>query len=151
MLLIAYHSQSGTCATLARRARDAAQAVSDADMPVRLQRCQDAGAPEVADAAGLLLICAENSGRLAGAAKDFLDRIFYPLHGRGVTLPYALLLSAGNDGRGAVDEAQRILRGIPFTEALEPRIIRGLPGTQDLQEVDEFAAGFAAGLEMGIF
>jgi len=151
MLLIAYHSQSGTSATLARRAWHAALAVAGDDLSVTLQRCQDAGATEVADARGLLLVCAENSGRLAGAAKDFLDRVFYPLHGRGVTIPYALLVSAGNDGGGAVAEAQRIFRGIPFTQALEPRIIRGRPGASDLEAVDEFAAGFAAGLEMGIF
>lgn len=151
MLLIAYHSQSGTSATLARRAWHAALAAAGDDLSVTLQRCQDAGAAEVAGASGLLLVCAENSGRLAGAAKDFLDRVFYPLHERGVTLPYALLVSAGNDGRGAVAEAQRIFRGIPFTQALEARIVRGRPGEADLEAVDEFAAGFAAGLEMGIF
>ena len=151
MLLIAYHSQSGTSAILAQRAWRAAFAATDGDMPVELQRCVDAGAAEVAGASGLLLVCAENSGRLAGAAKDFLDRAFYPLNGRSMTIPYALLVSAGNDGRGAVAEAQRIFRGIPFTQALEPRIIRGLPTAADLEGVDEFAAGFAAGLEMGIF
>ena len=151
MLLITYHSQSGASAILARRAWRAALAVTDRDMPVELQRCVDAGAVDVAGASGLLLVCAENSGRLAGAAKDFLDRIFYPLHGRRMTIPYALLVSAGNDGRGAVAEAERILRGIPFTQALEPRIVRGRPAAAELEEVDEFAAGFAAGLEMGIF
>jgi hypothetical protein len=151
LLVIAYHSQSGASAALARRARKAALAIAPEHVPVKLLRCQDAGAVEVVNASGLLLVCAENSGRLAGAAKDFLDRIFYPLHGRGVTIPYALLVSAGNDGRGAVAEAQRILRGIPFTEGLEPRIIRGDPDEAALQDVDEFAAGFATGLEMGIF
>jgi len=151
LLLIAYHSQSGASAALARRARDAALAAVGDALPVELLRCHDAGALEVARASGLLLVCAENSGRLAGAAKDFLDRIFYPLNGRGVTIPYALLVSAGNDGRGAVAEAQRILRGIPFTQGLEPRIIRGQPDEADLGDVDEFAAGFATGLEMGIF
>ena len=66
-------------------------------------------------------------------------------------LPYALLVSAGNDGRGAVAEAQRIFRGIPFTEAMEPQIIRGLPGSDELQKVKEAAEAFGAGLEMGIF
>jgi hypothetical protein len=66
-------------------------------------------------------------------------------------MPYALLISAGNDGRGAVAEARRIFRGIPFTEALEPRIIRGRPDDAALRAAEEFGAGFATGLEMGIF
>jgi hypothetical protein len=74
--LIAYHSQSGASAALAFAA--ARGAACDA-APVRCLRAVDAGAGEVAAAAGLLLVCAENSGRLAGGAKDFLDRIFYPL------------------------------------------------------------------------
>ena len=148
-LLIAYNSQSGASAALARAA--AVGAGAEDGVQVRLLRCVDAGTAEVAAASGLLLVCAENSGRLAGGAKDFLDRIFYPLIDRACTLPYALLISAGNDGRGAVEEARRIFRGIPFTEAMEPRIIRGEPTPAQLAEASELAQGFAAGLGMGIF
>ena len=147
-LLIVYHSQSGASAALAhaacRGARDAGEA-ADA------RRAVDTGAVEVADASGLLLVCAENSGRLAGGAKDFLDRIFYPLHGRAIVRPYALLVSAGNDGRGAVAEAQRIFRGVPFSEAMEPRILLGPPGDDELAAAAESGAAFATGLAMGIF
>ena len=83
--------------------------------------------------------------------KDFLDRVFYPLIRREDVKPYALLISAGNDGRGACDEVQRILRGIPFTEAMEPQIIRGLPASDELRKVKETAEAFGTGLEMGIF
>lgn len=147
-LLLVHHSQSGTCAALAR---EAAAGIAEAGLSCARYRAVDAGSEELAGASGLLLVCAENSGRLAGGAKDFLDRIFYPLMARERVLPYALVVSAGNDGRGAVAEAQRILRGIPFTEALEPLIIRGLPGPNDYQQVRELAAGFATGLDMGIF
>ena len=123
-MIIVYHSQSGASARLAFAAWEGAKTESG---DARLARAMDTGATEVANAAGLLLVCAENSGRLAGGAKDFLDRVFYPLIARDTTLPYALLVSAGNDGRNAVEEARRIFRGIPFTEALEPKIIRGWP------------------------
>ncbi len=147
-LLIAFHSQSGASAALARAARAGAQEHIDA---VRFLRCCDASTPDVAGASGLLLVCAENSGRLAGSAKDFLDRVFYPLINRRCTLPYALLVSAGNDGRGAAEEASRIFRGIPFTEALKPKILRGDPTAQQLDEAEEFGATLAAGLSLGIF
>lgn len=83
--------------------------------------------------------------------KDFLDRVFYPLCRREEVKPYLLLISAGNDGRGASEDVQRILRGIPFTAAMEPQIIRGLPGEGDLSRVTQMAEAFGTGLEMGIF
>ena len=148
MLLIVYHSQSGASARLACAAEAGA---ATQDIAVRRLRCVDAGSVEVAGAKGLLLVCAENSGRLAGGAKDFLDRIFYPLERRRCSLPYALLVSAGNDGRGAVEEARRICRGSPFSEALEPCIVRGDPDAAQLDVARELGAGCAAGLAMGIF
>jgi hypothetical protein len=147
VLLISYHSQSGSSASLAIAAHEGAGSEAEA----ALLRCSDTGAREVHRASGLLLVCAENSGRLAGSAKDLLDRVFYPMHLAGHTIPYALLVSAGNDGRGAVEEARRILRGIPFTEALEPRIIRGPVGSEGRDEAREYGQAFAAGLGMGIF
>ncbi len=148
LLLITFHSQSGASARLAAAAREGALA------QIGEVRCLPAaltGTDDVAQSSGILLVCAENSGRLAGGAKDFLDRCFYPLIERRCSLPSALLVSAGNDGRGAVEEARRILRGIPFVESLEPTIIRGVPDDEGLGRARELGEGFAAGLSMGIF
>lgn len=147
-LLIVWHSQSGACAALAVAAEDGARA---AGVGVTRLRATDAGATEVAASTGLLLVCAENSGRLAGGAKDFLDRVFYPMCEAQIVRPYALLISAGNDGRGAVAEAQRIFRGIPFPEATEPVVCRGTPDERFLEAARELGAAFATGLAMGIF
>ena len=62
-----------------------------------------------------------------------------------------LIVSAGNDGRGAVQQAQRILSGFPLPAAAEPLILRGEPGEAQLQASRELGQGFAAGLAMGIF
>ncbi len=148
-VLIVYHSQSGASARLAAAARAGAEGAGGTE--VALCRAWDAGASEVLAADGLLLVAAENSGTLSGGMKDFLDRTFYPVGERGRVLPCALLLSAGNDGRGARQQAQRILSGYPMREALEPLICRG-PVTSRLEALaQEFGEGFAAGLEMGIF
>ena len=148
MLLVSYHSQSGTCTQFAQALLAGATTERD---DVVLSRAVDTGTAEIAASDGFVLVCAENSGRLAGGAKDLLDRVFYPLHTRQVNLPYCLVISAGNDGRGAVEEARRILRGIPFTEATEPRIIRGAPTAADFNALGELGAAFAAGVSMGIF
>jgi len=148
-LLIVYHSQSGTCARLARAAWRGARL--EADIHVSLLRAWDAGTLDLANANGLLLIGAENSGALCGAMKDFLDRTFYPAIARGLVLPYALLISAGNDGRGARQQAARVMRGYPFPPAAEPLILRGAWCSQHADASAELGQAFAAGLAMGVF
>jgi hypothetical protein len=61
------------------------------------------------------------------------------------------LVSAGNDGRGAVRQAQRILSGYPFPVAAEPLILRGEVTAAHLSSSEELGQAFAAGLAMGIF
>lgn len=148
-LLIVYHSQSGTCTQLARAAWRGAQLESDID--VSLMRAWDAGTLDLTRADGLLLVMAENSGALCGAIKDFLDRTFYPAIARGLVLPYALLISAGNDGQGAQRQAERILTGYPFPSAAQPLILRGAWCSQQGEASAELGQAFASGLAMGIF
>jgi len=148
-LLIVYHSQSGTCAQLARAASQGARGEADVDVVVR--RAWDAGTVDLDRADGVLLVMAENSGALCGTMKDFLDRTFYPAIARGLVLPYALLISAGNDGRGAQRQAERILSGYPFGSAAEPIILRGEMCEAHQHASTELGQAFAAGLSMGIF
>jgi multimeric flavodoxin WrbA len=148
-LLIAYHSQSGASAQLARAAWRGARSQSGVQVLVR--RAWDAGVEDLQACQGLLLVGAENSGSSSGGMKDFLDRTFYPAIARGLVLPYALLISAGNDGRGAASQLQRILSGYPFPAAAEPVILRGEVTRAQLRASEELGAAFAAGLVMGIF
>lgn len=148
-LLIVYHSQSGASAQLARAVWRGARLEADVDVVV--QRVWDAGTEHLARAEGLLLVMAENSGALSGGMKDFLDRSFYPGIERGLVMPYALVVSAGNDGRGAVRQAQRILSGYPFPPATQPLILRGEVTAEHLRDSQELGQAFAAGLSMGIF
>jgi len=148
-LLIAYHSQSGACAQLARSAWRGA--CTESGIQVVVRRAWDAGVQDLAQAQGLLLVAAENSGSLSGGMKDFLDRTFYPAIARGLVLPYGVLLSAGNDGRGAARQLQRILSGYPFPPAAEPVILRGEVSAAHLRASEELGAALAAGLAMGIF
>ena len=148
-LLIVYHSQSGTCAGLAHAAWRGASEEEGVEVVVR--RAWDAGTADLADSAGVMLVMAENSGALCGTMKDFLDRTFYPAIERGLVLPYALLISAGNDGRGAERQAQRILSGYPFPAASEPLILRGELCEAHEEASFELGQAFAAGLAMGIY
>lgn len=148
-LLIVYHSQSGTSARLAQAAYSGA-ALED-EVSTAILRAWDADSMALAQADGVLLIAAENSGTLAGSMKDFLDRVFYPAIERGVVLPYALLVSAGNDGRNAASQAQRIASGIPLVAAAEPLILRGEFSEAAASQARDLGQAMAAGLSMGIY
>ncbi len=148
-LLIVYHTQSGSCAQLARAALQGA--MSEPEVTTVVRRACDAGVSDLASASGLLLVTAENSGSLSGGSKDFLDRIFYPAIEHRLVVPYALLVSAGNDGRGAVRQAERIFSGIPFTPATEATILRGPVTGEHLRSARDLGQALAAGLTMGIF
>ena len=148
-LLIVYHSQSGTCARLACAARKGA--IREVSLQATLMRAWDAGVRQMAEADGLLLVAAENSGTLSGTMKDFFDRTLYPSIRRDLVLPYALLISAGNDGRGACAQAERIASGYPLVSAAEPVILRGEYSSVQAQTATELGEAFATGLCMGIF
>lgn len=148
-MLIVYYSQSGASAALARAAWEGAR---EADAgPVHLARSWDVGSRELLGARGLLLVGAENAGSLSGGLKDFLDRTFYPVSAAEHVVPYALVISAGNDGRGARRLAESMLSGYPLSRATDSLILRGEPDDAALQQARELGEAFATGLEMGIF
>jgi multimeric flavodoxin WrbA len=150
-LLIVYHSQSGNTETMARAARDGATADLVEQIEVRLLRAAAAGPNDLLWAHGLLLGTPENFGYMSGGLKDFFDRTFYPVEGRIQALPYAVFISAGNDGSGALKAIRRIANGYPLREVQEPVIARGAVRPEDLDRCRELGLALAAGLEAGVY
>ena len=148
-LLIVYHTQSGSCFDLAVAARRGA--AREPDTALCWRRAWDAGMDELASCSGLLLVAAENSGTLAGGMKDFLDRCFYPAQPLQLNLPYGLVVSAGNDGRGASQQAQRILAGFPMKLVAEPLICRGEVTEFMRRDCEELGQALALGIQLGIY
>ena len=118
---------------------------------LRTLRAAEAGPKDLLWADALLLGTPENFGYLSGALKDFLDRTFYEVEGKLSPLPYAMFVSAGNDGRGAVRAMERIANGYPFVAVQQPLIARGEPSATDLQACESLGLAMALGIEMGIF
>src|SRR5262249_4300612 len=150
-LLIVYHSQSGRTERLARAALDGTRDPAVENVDVRFLRATDAGPDDLLWAHGLLLGTPENFGYMSGAMKDFFDRTFYPVEGRIQSLPYALFISAGNDGTGAVRAIRRIANGYPFKEVQEPIIVHGDPTDEAIEQCRELGLALAIGLEAGVF
>ena len=150
-LLIVYHSKTGNTQLLTDAVVRGAMNCEVTAVEVRVLRAPEAGPGDLLWADALLLGTPENFGYLSGAVKDFLDRTFYEVEGKLAPLPYAMFVSAGNDGTGAVRAMERIANGYPFVAVQDPLIIRGAPQQKDLVHCEELGLALALGTQMGIF
>jgi flavorubredoxin len=124
-----------------------------AEDPVELRQLPalQAGIDDLMWADGLLIGTPEHFGYMSGAVKDFFDRTYYPAEGRREGLPYALYISAGNDGSGTAASIARIATGYRLREVAEPLIVRGEPDAAALQRCHELGLAVASGLALGVF
>ncbi len=150
-LLIVYHTQTGNTGALAEAALRGARHELLTGVEVRFLSAGDAGPEDLLWADGLLLGTPENFGYMSGAMKDFLDRTFYPVEGKILSLPYAIFISAGNDGAGALRAIRRIAGGYPFKEVQEPLVVQGAVLAEHLEKAEELGMTLAAGLDAGIY
>ena len=151
-LLIIYHSQSGNTQRLAAAVYQGA--MREEDVRTTIKRVQDAGLADLVEADALLLGSPENFGTMAGAVKDFFDRTFYPAQQQGIhlsSLPYALFISAGNDGSGATRQIDRIVGAYPMKKIAQPVLCVGEADDAVLLACEELGQGVAAGLSLGIY
>jgi multimeric flavodoxin WrbA len=149
-LLLVYHSKTGRTRRLAEAAA-AGAAHPDAGIDLRFLHAATACADDLLWAHGLLIGTPENFGQVAGAVKEFLDRTFYEVEGRLRPLPYALFVSAGNDGSGAVRGIERIANGYPLVRVQPPLVVRGEPADADLARCTQLGMTLAFGLDAGIY
>lgn len=149
-LLLVYHSQHGHTEAMMRAVCDGIRAAGDG-IELRCKRALEAGLDDLLWANGLLLGTPENFGYMSGALKDFLDRTYYPAEGKTNGLPYAVFISAGNDGSGAVRALERIATGYGWSRIAEALICQGELDDAALARCRELGEGMAAGLASGIF
>jgi multimeric flavodoxin WrbA len=150
-LLIVYHTQTGNTGKLAAAVREGASSELVDDVDVRFLRVREAAAEDLLWADGLLLGTPENFGYMSGAMKDFFDRTFYAVEGRILSLPYAVFISAGNDGTGALSAIRRIANGYPFKEVQEPVIAKAEINDEHLAAAHDLGLALAAGLEANVY
>lgn len=129
------------------------QGIEATDEPVELRSLPalQAGVEDLLWAQGLLIGTPEHFGYMSGAVKDFMDRTFYPVEGKVQGLPYAVFISAGNDGTGAANAIARIAIGYQWREIAPPLIVKGAVTQAAIQQCSELGQTMAAGLALGIF
>lgn len=145
-LLVVFHSQSGRTAALAQAVVEGA----GNEVDVRVLQAASAGLADLLWADGLLIGTPENFGALSGLVKDFFDRTYYPAEGLTVGKPWALFVSAGNDGSGAVRQTERIALGYGWVKVSEAVIVKGEVSDEGLARCRELGQLMAAGLELGL-
>jgi len=150
LLLIFGGHAGGRIASMTESVRAGIDELSD-EIELRCLAALDAGVDDLLWAEGLLIGTPEHFGYMSGAVKDFLDRTFYPVEGKVDSLPYAIYISAGNDGTGAASSIERIALGYKWKRIAEPLIVRGEPTPQDFARCRELGQTMAAGLSAGIF
>jgi NAD(P)H-dependent FMN reductase len=157
VLAIVWHSRTGAARAMAEAT------FAGAGENARLVRAEDAEPELLLAAQGYVFACPENLGTMSGAMKELFDRCYYPLLGRIEGRPYASLIAAGSDGRGAQAQLDRIVTGWRLRRVAEPLIVnlaaqtpeailaaKTVPAAQ-LAVCRELGAALAAGIELGIF
>lgn len=150
-LLVVYHTQTGHTEAMARAVVRGARHPEVSGVEVHLRRAMDAGLADLLRADAVAFGTPENFGQISGGMKDFFDRTWYPAQGLVEGLACAVFISAGNDGRGALEALRRIARGYPLREVHEPIIARGALEAAHLERCEELGLALAAGLETGIY
>lgn len=150
-LLIVYHLPRGKMQAMAEAVERGARHADITGVEVRVGQALDSGADDLLWADALLLGTPENFGYMSGGMKDFLDRTFYPCEGKLEGLPFAMFISAGNDGTGALNAIRRIANGFAIREVREPVLVVGDLTDADLERCEELGMAMAAGVELGVF
>lgn len=148
-LLIVFHTQGGHTGAMAEAVLRGARRATETETVMK--RAGDTTLEDLFSCHGLVIGTPENFGTMAGMVKDFFDRTYYPAEGKTVGLPYALFVSAGNDGSGAVAQIDRIATGYGWKRVAEPLIARKDVTDADLAACEELGEAMASGVALGIF
>ena len=150
-ILIVYHSQSGNTEKLARSVRMGVTGTEDAHAVFK--RAADADARDIRGCDAMVICSPEYFGYMAGAVKDLFDRTYEELKDDAAMYkkPYCVIISAGNDGSGALAHIERICKGYRFRKVQHPIICKGQVTEEALTQCFELGRTVAEGVNAGIF
>jgi len=150
-ILIVFHSQTGNTERLAR---SVAVGVAEAEnVRANFKRAFDTTAKDMRECAAIVICSPEYFGYMAGAVKDLFDRTYEDLKddARSLKKPYAVVISAGNDGSGALNHIERLCKGYRFKKVQHPVVCKGAVTEEMLEKCHELGRTIAEGVNIGIF
>ena len=150
-ILIIFHSQTGNTEKLAKAV---AQGVDETEHArAILKQAVDTVAQDLKDCSAVVICSPEYFGYMAGAVKDFFDRTYEELKDDAAVhkKPFCVVISAGNDGSGALNHIERICRGYRFKKVQKPILCKGKVTEEMLASCLELGSTVAEGINAGIF
>ena len=148
-ILVLYHSQGGTMKMMAERF--AQGAAKEQNVEVSLKQAREATISDLLDCSAIAIGSPEYFGTMAGLIKDFFDRTYEAAGEQTIGLPFVIFVCAGNDGRGAIMQIERIAAGYKWQKVQPHFRITGKPTEQDLVQLEELGHTLSAGIDFGIF
>ncbi len=148
-LLIAFHSQSGNTKRLAEAVADGARRVTG--VQVSLKQAGTVTDEDMCSCRCMVVCTPEYFGYMAGGVKDMFDRTYETCRHETIGKSCVLIVSAGNDGTGALTSMQRILAGYGVRYVQEPVVWKGTVTEEATERCRELGETLAAGLELGIY
>lgn len=150
-ILVIFHSQTGNTESLARAVADGVEETESARAV--LKRAADVTAQDVRDCGALVICSPEYFGYMAGAVKDFFDRTYDELKDDPAVRkkPFCIVVSAGNDGSGALNQIERICKGYRLKKVQPPIVCKGAVTEGVLAQCIELGKILAEGVNAGVF
>lgn len=148
-ILVIYHSQGGTMEIMANHLTKGAE--KETNIEVIMKKAADANVADLLTCSGIAIGSPEYFGTMAGMIKDFFDRTYEAAKDATIGLPFVVFVCAGNDGRGALAQIERLAAGYKWKKVQEHMRIVGQPTEQDLADLEELGQTLAAGIDFGIF
>lgn len=139
-LLVIYHSQTGNTEAMAKAVNEGALS---AGVAVTLKKAAEATGDDLLACDVVAFGSPIYFGYMAGALKDFFDRVFYAVRGKVDDKPYAAFSSGGARGKQALDSIDRVSRSFKLKKAFEGVVAAGKPSSEVLEECKEMGKKMA--------
>lgn len=150
-VLIVFHSQTGNTEKMAMAVTSGVRGTEDSQAIQK--RAFQTTAQDIRECNAMVICSPEYFGYMSGAMKDLFDRTYEELKddARSLKKPYAVVVSAGNDGTGALNHIERLCKGYRFKKVQHPVICKGPVTEEILAKCYELGRTIAEGVKIGIF
>jgi multimeric flavodoxin WrbA len=150
-ILVSYHSQTGNTLKMAEAVANGVQDAANSE--VIFKKAVETSADDIRKCDAMALCSPEYFGYMSGMMKDLFDRTYEELKEdpQSVKKPYCIVISAVNDGTGAVRHIERLCKGYRFQKVQNPIICKGPVTDNVLAQCRELGATLAEGINAKIF
>ena len=149
-LLIVAHQPSANTQQMLNACIAGTKAAETDMVEVSIAAPLDCQPSQLLDADSVIILTTENLGYMAGATKDWFDRVYYPVLEPKQGLPYALVIRAGLDGTGTQRAIESICAGLHWNLAQPVLVCKGQWQDEFTDQCFEIGQYMAAGLDLGM-